>query len=224
MRASRKLTEPAVCQSVRTRISSSNNAERAVLWTYRFCRIFDGIPLQRWFWKGVLAPLTGTSLALIRQEFLPHQQHCSVSINTTPKSTERISINRPYRQSRSEAINTHTSMVHHCREQQPKSSPLLAHTTSALGASTRKNPQPNTPNQHHQTPRLDFPESPPASPEEKKRIHRPTRSDKTSPLTSPQHRKLLFNINTRTRDDRSPTSPFENATRNHRTGEFLAAN
>jgi hypothetical protein len=140
MRASRKLTEPAVCQSVRTRISSSNNAERAVLWTYRFCRIFDGIPLQRWFWKGVLAPLTGTSLALIRQEFLPHQQHCSVSINTTPKSTERISINRPYRQSRSEAINTHTSMVHHCREQQPKSSPLLAHTTSALGASTRKNP------------------------------------------------------------------------------------
>jgi hypothetical protein len=123
MRASRKLTEPAVCQSVRTRISSSNNAERAVLWTYRFCRIFDGIPLQRWFWKGVLAPLTGTSLALIRQEFLPHQQHCSVSINTTPKSTEQISINRPYRQSRSEAINTHTSMVHHCREQQPKSSP-----------------------------------------------------------------------------------------------------
>lgn len=68
-------------------------------------------------------------------------------------------------------------------------------------------------------PRLDFPESAPASPEEKSGFFDP-HDQGTSPLTWPRICKVLFNNNTRTRDDRSPTSPSKTQ---RGTGEFFAA-
>jgi hypothetical protein len=57
------------------------------------------------------------------------------------KSTELISINRPYRQSRSEATNTHT---HKGPTSSRKTTEVLPPRHEVLLISTRKNPRPNT--------------------------------------------------------------------------------
>ena len=141
----------------------------------------------------------------------------STSTSTTPKSKQGINVNRPYRQSRREAINTHThSRRSNILTNNNRSHALLAthNERSTQPAKPRKQTRPIKP----PNPRLDFPESAPASPEEKSGFFDP-QDQGTSPLTCKRICKVLFNNNTRTRDDRSPTSPSKTQ---RGTGEFFA--
>ena len=137
----------------------------------------------------------------------------STSTSTTPKSKQGINVNRPYRQSRREAINTHTfSQVQHSHEQQPKSRPP-SHTQLQAN-STRKTPKANTPNQTPK-PQIRLPRICPGFPRREKRILRPTRSrDFTSHMQANLQSPLQQQHTDSGRSLADVT--FENAARNRR--------
>jgi hypothetical protein len=135
------------------------------------------------------------------------------------KSTELISINRPYRQSRSEATNTHThtrthththTKVQHRREKQPKSSLLATRFYSPQPVKTRSQTHQPTSNQNPK-PQIKLPRVCPGFPRREKRIRDPQHftSHITASLQSP-----LQDIQHGLRTIESATSLFENATRN----------
>ena len=157
--------------------------------------------------------------ALTRRGFPPH----AVQNNNTLCGHERPNRNKESTStaltaSREEKPSTHThSRRSNILTNNNRSHALLAthNERSTQPAKPRKQTRPIKP----PNPRLDFPESAPASPEEKSGFFDP-QDQGTSPLTCKRICKVLFNNNTRTRDDRSPTSPSKTQ---RGTGEFFAA-
>jgi hypothetical protein len=160
--------------------------------------------------------------ALTRRGFPPHAVQnnntlCGHEHQQRPNRNKE-STSTALTASREEKPSTHThSRRSNILTNNNRSHALLAthNFRSTQPAKTRPQTRPIKP----PNPRLDFPESAPASPEEKSGFFDP-QDQGTSPLTLPRICKVLFNNNTRTRDDRSPTSPSKTQ---RGTGEFFAA-
>jgi hypothetical protein len=152
---------------------------------------------------------------------MPHATKTSsvdVNINSSQSSRQNKSALPAFTASRSEATNTHTHThthtpkVQHRHEKQPKSSPPRHEVCSTQPVKTRDRTQQTTSNQEP-NPQIKLPRVCPGFPRREKRIRDPQH------FTLSHHRKSAKSsstFRTRTPDDQSATSPFENATRNRR--------